>query len=233
MKTLKIHLLQHVAFEGLGCIADWISEKGHELTTTKLYETVQFPNVSDIDWVIIMGGPMSIHDENEYPWLRLEKIFIKQAIDQNKIVLGVCLGAQLIANVLGGKIYPNNHKEIGWFPITQTEENHFLLKSFETTFPVFHWHGETFDIPKKAVRLFESEACKNQGFIYNDKVVGFQFHLEVTSELVVEMAENCKSDIQEAPYVQPFDLITQNNACFSENNELMFRLLDVLASWVP
>lgn len=230
MKPLRIQVLQHVPFEDIGCIADWIHQNGHLVNYTKFYESDILPALTQIDWVIIMGGPMSIHDEQEFPWLKKEKAFVKHAIAENKVVIGICLGAQLIADVLGGQVTKNEHKEIGWFPIEKVENTN-LFQDFETSFSVLHWHGETFSIPKGATHLFQSKACKNQGFLYQNKVIGFQFHIEVTPASLWAMAENCQSDIQLGlPYVQSFEEITQNQAYIQKNNQLMFNLLNQLAN---
>ncbi len=172
---------------------------------------------------------MSIHDEQEYLWLKAEKRFVKQAIEQNKTIIGICLGAQLIADVLEAKITKNKYKEIGWFPITKVE-NHILFSDFEQSFSVLHWHGETFSLPENAIPIFESEACKNQAFLFKNNVLGFQFHIEVTPESVLEMATNCKSEIDESlPYVQSFNEVIKNQNYITTNNNLLFGLLDKLA----
>ncbi|MCG8378009.1 MAG: type 1 glutamine amidotransferase, partial [Proteobacteria bacterium] len=112
---MNIHFLQHVPFEGLGSIENYINEKSHHLSCSRLYLDQELPSVNDLDWLFVMGGPMGIYDEDQYPWLDREKKFIKQCIDSGKIVLGFCLGAQLIADVLGAKVYKNQYREIGWF----------------------------------------------------------------------------------------------------------------------
>jgi len=119
---MRIHYLQHVPFEDLSSIDPILREKGHELTATHLYKGQQIPLVKEIDWLIVMGGPMGIYDEAKHPWLNVEKLFIKQAIESNKIVLGICLGAQLIADALGAKVCQNRHREIGWFNISRSPE---------------------------------------------------------------------------------------------------------------
>lgn len=140
MNKLRIHYFQHVAFEGLGCIEAWAFEKDYVRTRTKFYETYRLPEITTIDWLIIMGGPMSVHDEEGHPWLNEEKAFIKQAIEAGKTVIGICLGAQLIANVLGANVYPNRHKEIGWFDVTKTAQGkeNYLVKDIESSFTAFH-----------------------------------------------------------------------------------------------
>lgn len=227
MKTLRIHYLQHVPFEGPGCIADWASAKGHSLSATKFFENNQLPELSDFDWLIVMGGPMGVYDEEKYDWLNPEKEFIRQAIDAGKTVLGICLGSQFIASALGAKVYPNSEKEIGWFPIFPAPEDQLLGESSDP-FPVFHWHGDTFDLPSEAIRLASSEICSNQAFIYNNKVVGLQFHMEVTEESLRQMITFCGNELVNGRYIQSAETILNNAQFISELNRRMFRLLDIL-----
>src|SRR5271170_6697939 len=119
---MRIHYFQHVPFEGLGCIAQWAAEKEHTVTATRFYLDEPAPNPGEIDWLVVMGGPMNIYEEAEYPWLAREKRFIGEAIRGGKTVIGICLGAQLIADVMGGPVTRNLEKEIGWFPIELTPE---------------------------------------------------------------------------------------------------------------
>jgi GMP synthase-like glutamine amidotransferase len=227
-KKLNIHCLQHVSFEGLGCIENWIQDNGHSLSYTTLYDNPKFPDLDTIDALIILGGPMSVHDEAEFSWLKAEKEFIKFAIEQHKKIIGICLGAQLISNVLGGNITTNHQKEIGWFPISILDSNVALLKGFPKSFSVFHWHGETFSIPKNAIRLMESEVCKNQAFLYENQVLGLQFHLEVTDETMKAMAFHEQSELVKDHYVQTYDEIVKNTVYIEQNNQMMFRLLNYL-----
>ena len=228
---MRLHYFQHVSFEGLGSIEPWAKEMAYEITSTRLFAKDPFPNLDDIDWLIVMGGPMGIYDEDEYPWLSAEKNYIEQAVAQGKIVLGICLGAQLIADVLGAKIYPNKHKEIGWFPIqkinetTQTRLADFLPKKIDA----FHWHGDTFDIPKGAIHIAKSEACENQGFIYDDHVVALQFHLETMEQSAKELIENCQDDITEGPFIQSSVEIFSDKKRFEKINFLMSELLNHLS----
>ena len=227
-KKLNIHCLQHVPFEGLGCIENWIQEHGHSLSYTTLYHNPKFPDLDTIDALIILGGPMSIHDEAIFPWLKDEKVFVKSAIDRRKKIIGICLGAQLISNVLGGNITDNKQKEIGWFPVSILDSNVAILNGYPKSFSVFHWHGETFSIPENAIRLMESEACANQAFLYNDQVLGLQFHLEVTDAAMKQMAFHEQSELVKDTYVQTYDEIVGNTTFIKENNQLMFSLLDNL-----
>jgi GMP synthase (glutamine-hydrolysing) len=230
MKTLRIHYLQHVPFEDLGCIEEWSIAKGHLLTSTKFYENAIFPELLDFDWLIVMGGPMGVYDQEKYNWLSSEKEFIASAINARKVILGVCLGAQLIASVLGAKVYPNSQKEIGWFPISLTQENSDLtsLGKNGDSFPVFHWHGDTFDLPQNATRIASSEVCLNQAFCYHGNVIGLQFHFEITEKSLVNMVAFCGEELVDAPYIQNDETILSNKNLVGEVNNRMYRLLDEL-----
>ena len=117
------HYLQHVFFEGLGSIAPWLQSAGYEITRTPFFKSMNLPDPEEIDLLVVMGGPMSVNDEVQFPWLAMEKWFIREAIGAGKPVLGVCLGAQLIASAMGARVYANAHKEIGWFPIRGVSSN--------------------------------------------------------------------------------------------------------------
>ena len=177
---MRAHYLQHVPFEDLGSIEAWLQVTGYEITNTQLYDFGGFPRVEDIDLLVVMGGPMSVNDEQDYPWLAEEKKFIKNTINTGKPTLGICLGAQLIANSMGGEVFPNSVKEIGWFPIQAVKSESDAIFQFPEEIEVFHWHGETFSLPPGAVQIAESKACKNQAFQIGAKVIGLQFHLETS-----------------------------------------------------
>ena len=169
---MRIQVLQHVPFEGPAGIADWASARGHRVSLVPLFDGALPPDPNDHEWLVVMGGPMSVHDEPSYGWLAPEKAAIRASIDAGRTVIGVCLGAQLIAEVLGGRVYPNREKEIGWMPIELTEAARmsdrfdFLPPSLE----VFQWHGETFDLPQGSTHLARSTACENQAFLYRANV---------------------------------------------------------------
>jgi GMP synthase (glutamine-hydrolysing) len=211
---MRIHYFQHVPFEGLGNIEEWIKMKGYSLSSTRFYENSALPKLGDIDRLIVMGGPMGAYDENIYPWLAAEKRFIGQAINKGIKVLGVCLGAQLIAAALGAKVYPNAHKEIGWFPISLTEDGKTsaLFRGLPAEILVFHWHGDTFDLPHGTKHLAETTACKNQAFSYKNHVLALQFHLDVKKNIIDEWVQNGTYEMIKAPYIQTAEqMLTQNN----------------------
>jgi len=223
----------HVPFEGLGCIEDWIQTQGHKLSYTKFYEATIFPEIDEIDWLIVMGGNMSVYDEALYPWLREEKQFIQQMIESNKVVIGICLGSQLIAEALGARVFPNFKKEIGWFDIFKSENQvlHPIQNIFESEFMVFHWHGDTFDLPLNSRHLFYSKIAHNQGFIYNNKVLALQFHLEVTDHTLLEMIENGKSELNCSETIQSEEQILSQRNYIDNNNSIMYKILDYFSKF--
>lgn len=137
---MKIHCIQHVPFEGPANVESWAKSKGHTFTKTVLYYDEDFPKIEEFDLLVVLGGPMSIHEEKDYPFLVREKKFIKEAIDAKKSVMGICLGAQLIASVLGAKVTGNEHKEIGWYPVRMSAaaKKSKLFESFPSSFTAFH-----------------------------------------------------------------------------------------------
>ncbi len=227
---MNIHCFQHVPFEGLGCIEEWIIKNDHHLTYTKFYENGSLPDLNNIDFLIIMGGPMGVYDEAEFSWLASEKEFIKKAIGAKKNVLGVCLGAQLIADVLGAKVYPNKQKEIGWFPVNfnpsfQTYTN----ININTEFNVFHWHGDTFDLPKGSILHSSSVACKNQIFTFHEKVMGIQYHLEVTPEAIKAFVKHCGHElVPGAEFIQSEKQIIETTQYIQSSNKMMLDILGKL-----
>lgn len=229
---LRIHCIQHVDFEGIGYIKSWARINNHTLSYSLLYEKEKYPKQEDFDWLIIMGGPMNIYEESRYPWLVGEKLFIKKTIESNKTVLGFCLGSQLIADVLGAKVKRNRFTEIGWFTISLTEKNisHKLFKDVDLDQPVFHWHGDTFEIPDKSERIAYSNACDNQAFIYGDRVIGFQFHLEVTPESLLDMVNNGKNELIESEYIQTDSSILSKQGSIEYCNQTLTKILNRLAT---
>lgn len=230
---MKLHYLQHEPFEGPASVMEWATGKEATISSTHLYkgETVP-PDVSGFDILLIMGGSMSVNDEAELPWLVAEKQFVKKAIEAGKIVIGICLGAQMIANVLGSKVYRNKEKEIGWFPITWEEEALRLpvFKSISKELTVLHWHGETFDLPEGALRIAQSEACVNQGFLYKGKVLALQFHMEFNEKSTEEMLLHCGAELAAGKYVQSEESIRKQIHFIPPAKKALFSILDSLGS---
>jgi GMP synthase - Glutamine amidotransferase domain len=228
---MRIRVFQHAPFEGPGSIADWANERGHTIETTHLYAGEVPPPPDSFDWLVVMGGPMSVHDEAVHPWLRTEKAILREAIDAGKTVVGICLGAQLIARVLGAAVRKNTWQEIGWHPIafTPAASRSPLRDICTRPLEVLHWHGETFDLPAGAVRLAGSEACANQIFLMGDRVLGLQCHLECTPEGVANLLENCPPAPDAGPFVQDASAIREGIARCAENSAALHRILDRLA----
>lgn len=202
---MNIQVIQHVEFEGPGAIGDWTIRHGHEFCCTRLFDSEPLPHPDEFDWLILMGGPMSIHDENQFDWLVPEKRWIEQVLSSGKRILGICLGAQLLASVLGARVDRSKHREIGWFPVNVVpggSSSSHITSVLPQEFEAFHWHGETFDLPQGAVHLAQSAGCPNQAFLYGSRAVGIQFHLEVTPESVASLMWHCHEDIGNGPFEQ-------------------------------
>ncbi len=228
---MKLHYLQHVPFEGPTNIATWAQKRGWPITGTPLFDDAPLPKLSELDWLVVMGGPMSTADEKQYPWLIREKRFIEQAIAAGKVVVGVCLGAQLIAEVLGARVYPGPHKEIGWFDVQKTPDaTESLFSSLPDSFTAFHWHGDTFDLPSGCVHLAESQACKHQAFSYDHRVLGLQFHIESTPQSVAALVEHCSDELIDGPYVQSAKQMVDATEAHDQINQTLNTVLDTLAA---
>lgn len=227
---MRVHWFQHVPFEGPGSIEDWMVDNGHDLTCTRLYAGETPPEPDAYDWLIVMGGPMSVHDEAEHPWLVTEKQAIRAAIDAGKPVLGICLGAQLIAQVLGAEVAPNKQREIGWFPLRLTQNAALspFFADFPDVFDAFHWHGDRFDCPRRGLRMALSEGCDQQAFVYDERIVGLQFHLETTPDSARAIIDNCSQDLAPGDYVQTAAQMLAEPDRFRALNVLMSGLLDAM-----
>ena len=225
---MRLHSLQHVPFEDLAHIESWAQERSHSVSRTLLFNNEPFPEMSEFDWLVILGGPMNIYEEEEFPWLKREKKFIAEAIARQKVVLGICLGAQLVADVLGGKVFKNLHKEIGWYPVRLTpgarESSIFRLLPAE--FVAFHWHGDTFSIPPGGIRIAESEGCPNQAFEYHGRVIGLQFHLESALESIQRLIRNCEGELVDGKYIQSAEEMLAQRGNLPGIKRIMTLLLD-------
>ncbi|MBI5552102.1 MAG: type 1 glutamine amidotransferase [Desulfobacterales bacterium] len=227
---MRIHYLQHVPFEGLGHIETWARQQGHGLTATALFSGEPLPAPEALELLVIMGGPMGVYDSAEYPWLVREKRFIEQALAAKKKVLGICLGAQLMADVLGARVYKNRHKEIGWFPVTRTQgaQSPPWTGLLPEHFFAFHWHGDTFDLPAGAVHLAQSVACRHQAFFYPPAALGLQFHLESTQQSIEQLIFHCGHELVPEPCIQSEADIRGQYERIAPSNERMESILNFL-----
>ncbi len=223
---MRIHYLQHVPFEGPGGIEAWAEARGHRLTGTPLYAQASLPALDSLDWLIVMGGPMNVYEADRHPWLIPETRFIGEAIAAQKRVLGICLGAQLIAVALGARVNGDACREIGWSPVvfSGAARTQPALAGLPERIEAFHWHSDTFEIPAGAVAAATSDACPNQLFIYRQRVVAMQFHLETTPAGAEQLIRHCGGDQRRS--LQE-DLL-QDNRRFTDLQGPLWQLLDNL-----
>lgn len=229
--SLRWHCLQHVPFERPGQLAKWVADRGHTLSVTHLWQAESLPHLDEYDGLFILGGPMNVYEDSLYPWLAAEKSFIAAAVADDKPILGICLGAQLLAVILGGLVTTARHKEIGWFPVRLTADGCTSQLFFDFAGPLtaFHWHGDRFSIPPRAMHVATSEACAEQAFVYNERVVGLQFHLETDLDNVAALVEHCRDELVDGPYIQDAAAIQNSTEWFSPAHEHLYKLLDRLS----
>ena len=193
---MSVLILKNTESEGPGTIEDFLREKGISYTIVNC-ASEDIPGSRDFDTLVMLGGPMSVNEDKMYPYIGREMTLVKQFVTEGKKIFGICLGAQIMAKALDAKVYRGPEKEIGWYDIELTDEGirDPLMKElavypragdFRTRFRVFHWHGETFDIPEGAVRLAKSELYPHQAFRYGEGAYAFQFHIEVRKEMIYE-----------------------------------------------
>ena len=224
---MNIHSLEHDPLDGPGIIREWARERGHTFSRTALHAGDILPALDAVDLLVVMGGPMSIHQHRDFPWLPFEKRFIANVIDAEKPVLGICLGAQLLADVLGGKVFQNSEKEIGWFAVRMIDRAP-PFAHFPETLMTMHWHGDTFTLPADARRVAESDATANQAFVFGDRIVALQFHPEIAAITPADL-DGLKTppgrwvQTREQLLATPADMLTTRAAFFALLDELSVR----------
>ena len=228
---MRVHYLQHVPFEGVGAIADWVAAHGHSLSGTQMALSPP-PQTIAFDFLVIMGGPMNIYEEREYPWLRQEKALISAALAEGKLVLGICLGAQLLADALGGPVTRGAQPEIGWYPVELTEASRgsVVFRRLPERFTALHWHGDTFAIPPGAIHAASAAACANQAFEHvGGRAGGIQFHLEETRASLAALVDEARDELVAGPWIASKEALLAPSAPFEQSNRLLFALLDGMA----
>lgn len=184
-----ILILKHIEIEGPGSIEYFFRNTTWSLSTVNLAAGEVLPDdFRGIEAIISLGGPMNVYEEADYPFLREENRFLKNAVKEEIPIMGICLGAQLLAKACGAKVHKAHEKEIGWHKVNLTAkgENDPLFMFLPKELEVFQWHEDTFDIPEKAVHLTESRSCTNQAFRFGKNAYGLQFHIEVTPDMIEE-----------------------------------------------
>ncbi|TBV00765.1 type 1 glutamine amidotransferase [Phytopseudomonas dryadis] len=226
---MRIRVLQHVPCEDVGSMASWFARRAAEVSYTRFFlPDARLPAVADCDLIVAMGGPMSVNDEASLPWLVAEKAFLREAVEAGIAVLGICLGAQLIASAMGARVQPNAEAEIGWFPLWRADgvaEDRF---AFPERIELLHWHGETFELPPGATLLASSEACRHQAFQLGRRVIGVQCHPEMTPEIVTALLDECAAELRPGTWVQSPAQLAADASAYVPGQRLTARLLDYL-----
>ena len=226
---MNVHSLEHQSYEGPGKIANWVRERGHTLARTALYGGEALPPLEAVDLLVVMGGSMNIYQHRDHPWLVAEKRFLGEVIAAGKPVLGICLGAQLIADVLGGKVFQNAEKEIGWWPV-RVHDRRAPFAAFPEEVTVMHWHSDTFSLPPGARAVADSAGCAQQAFVHGGNVVGLQFHLEQGPVDVSALAAACEAELVPARYVQTRAQLRERQPDLAISEAALFGLLEALAA---
>jgi GMP synthase-like glutamine amidotransferase len=201
---MRVLCIKNEPHETPGAIAAWCRERGHALSIIELYAGAQPPATDSLDLLLVMGGPMSVNDDRIHPWLKTEKQFMGECVAAGRKILGICLGSQLLASVLGARVYRNTEKEIGWFPVTLTMagKSSSLFSGQPESFDMFHWHGDIFDLPRGAERLAFSEVTERQAFAVAGRLVGLQFHPEIDDVLLDGFVNAGREELVPARFVQ-------------------------------
>jgi len=231
----RLRVFQHAVHEGLGSLETFFAARNAEIAYTRLFAGDAPQDPAAYDFLVVLGGPMNVYEEDKHPWLAAEKRSILAAFDAGKPVLGLCLGAQLMSVALGGQVTRNPHREIGWWPVEKLPGlgDHWAASCFPDRFETFHWHGDTFSIPPGATALFRSEGCARQGFAWGDRAVGLQFHPEITPGDIDAWIRASEAegggDLVPGTYVQSPEAMREGGD-FAGNNAWMEALCGRMAS---
>lgn len=223
--TQRLCVLQHADDEGLGSMHHWFTEHGFDINTVRIDRGEALPPHNSFDWLVVMGGPMGVYEEAQYPWLREEKAWLKQAIESEKKTLGVCLGAQLIASALDASVYPNDTFEVGWYPIIRTDPSASWLPQ-QTT--LLSWHGDCFDLPRGAKAFATSELTPCQGFRYGNRTWALQFHVEADASTVHAFLEAGGGELPQGEGVQSIEQL-ENPLHLTNSANIAADLLNFMA----
>ena len=211
---MNVLIIKHIKLEGPGLIEYCLKQEKIPYLIINLETGARLPKLDHFTHIIILGGPMNVYEEDRYPFLRNEDLFIKEAIQRGKKILGICLGAQLIAKSLGAKVFKAPMKEIGWYDVSLTEEGSKdpFFSYLPQTFSVFQWHEDTFEIPKAGKLIATSNPISHQAFRYGENACGLQFHLEVTKEMISPWMETYEEEFKglQSPSLSKAEIYDRN-----------------------
>lgn len=227
---MHIHSFQHDHFENLDFIGSWAAKYNFSTSVTRLDLNQELPLLTDFDWLVVLGGKMSVNDSDKYSWITKEIEFIRQCIDSGKIVIGICLGSQLVASALGARVFKNTEPEMGFWPVLFNTHAHNdpIFKHFPSELNVLHVHFDTFSLPNGAVSMASSAATNCQVFRVGKTVFAFQFHFEVTSENIAGFIKAVEPEIVEGKYCQTAAQILELSDKCNWNNYIFKKILDAI-----
>jgi len=217
---MKALILRHVQIEHAGVFNDILSSKHIEVKYIDQAKGIK--EDEEFDMLFVLGGYMGVYEENQYPFLSREFKIIEYFLKAQKPIIGICLGAQMLAHVLGERVYKGqNGKEIGWYKIKKENEHRFF-KGFPESFYVFQWHQDTFDLPKNALRIYSSDKYQNQAFVY-ENAIGLQFHIELTKDMIIEWIKAYQEDLKQES-IEEKSLIKDDY--IETTNNLSYKLIE-------
>jgi len=225
---MKLFCLQHADFDGPAFLPQWAARTDHTLSPVLVHTGQRLPLISNFDGLIVMGGPMSLRDEKTYPWIAAERRLIEQALLADKPVLGICLGAQLLAEVLGAPVAAGAYPEIGWFQVqtTTAARDSWMGECLPPQFETFFWHQDTFGIPRGATHIARTAAYENQGFLWG-RHLALQFHLEVTPEWAAMLVARDAEQLTDHRFICSAErILDQARHLCRQNNMMMASVLD-------
>ncbi|MEJ8303917.1 type 1 glutamine amidotransferase [Saccharibacillus sacchari] len=232
---MNVILLKHFDFDDPAVFTGWAESEGHRLTILNPTEQSPDPSLLDeTDLLIVGGSPTSAYDDENTPWLVPEKAFVREAIDRHIKVFGICFGAQMLAELLGGRAYRHSVKEIGWHTIRRGHQSHPALDVLPESFRSLQWHGDTFDLPPGATLLAGSDYCSNQAYAWGDHVLAVQFHLETSSPCINTMLDVWENDLKsDSPSVQRSEEIARESQRTAESFAMLRKMLNAFADMSP